>query len=101
RLHAGVELAAAVELDGAVGHLHEPRAAHALDRGDHGFDVLAVGRVNHDLPDGVPVAHLDDVDGADVTAGVPDRRRYSPEHAGAALELEPQGHRELGAWQGG
>ena len=97
RLQAGEELAAAVELEGAVGDLDQVAALDELGGGDDRVGVVLVARHDRDLADRLGVAHLDRVDRADRAACRADRGREHAKLAGSAVELDPQRQRVLGA----
>ncbi len=97
RLQAGEELAAAVELEGAVGDLDQVAALDQLGGGDDRVRVVLVARHDGDLADRLGVAHLDRVDRADRAARRAERGREQAKLAGSAVELDPQRQRVLGA----
>jgi hypothetical protein len=84
------DLAALVHLEGAVCPVHELDAldlVHGLD------DLVPVGgaaRVHRDVAHDVVVVRLDDVDGADRAARMPDRRCDLAEDAGFVVEPDPE-----------
>ena len=77
----GVDLAAPVHLEGAVGDLHHARRAHRLHRRDHLAAVLDARALDRDLAQRVVALGLHRVDGDDGAAGARDRRRHLAEHA--------------------
>src|SRR5690606_793683 len=97
----GVDLAAAVELEGAVGDLDELRPLDLLDGADDVGPVVEVVAEDGDLAQELALARLDDVDRPDVAAGPADRAGEDAEHAGTILDLDPEGHRVLGARRDG
>src|SRR3989442_1105053 len=88
--------------------VHEERAVrdvddlHALDRADPVHDLLAVGlvaRLERDVARDRRLADDDQIDGADVAAGLTDRRGDPTEHAGLVQDLEPDRETVAGAWR--
>src|SRR2546425_821852 len=87
--------------------VHEERAVrdvddlHALDRADPVHDLLAVGlvaRLERDVARDRRLADDDQIDGADVAAGLTDRRGDPTEHAGLVQDLEPDREAVARAW---
>jgi hypothetical protein len=99
-LEPRVDLAPAMELEGAVGRVHELGALDLLDRGEDRAGVLLVGAVDGDVAHHLRV-RLDDLHRPDVAARVPDRGREPAEHPRPVLELDTYGHRELRARSSG
>ena len=77
------DLAAQVHEEGPVGQVDDADAREVAEAVD---DLLAVGtvaRVDRDVAQDAVARGLDEVDRADVAAGVADGHRDSTEHAGA------------------
>src|SRR5262249_37780522 len=70
---------------------HPPQPAHDL------LGVDAIAGLDGDVPFGSLAGGLDQVDGADVAAGVSDSGRDASKHPGPVGDLEPDGEAIAGA----
>src|SRR3954452_15341406 len=89
-----------MELEGTVCDLEHGRARHLVHGDDDRVAVLDVHGVDHDLPNGLVLELLDDVHRPDLTAGVADCGGDASELAEDAVDLDPEGQRELCAGRG-
>jgi hypothetical protein len=74
----------------AVGGPDDPDPVETTDGGDNRLPVLLVARVDGDVAHDHVLHQLDEVDGPDVPAGLPDGRGESAEHSGPVLDRGPE-----------
>src|SRR5206468_3745511 len=96
-LVADFDLPAQVHEKRPVGYRADPDAGHAPQPGDDLLRVDTVTRLDGDVALGPLSRGLDQVDGADISAGVADRGRDPAEHARSARDLQPDCEAVAGA----
>src|SRR5437773_1747824 len=93
-----LDLPAQVHEERAVRHVDDLHALHRTDPVDDLLAVPFVARLEGDVARDRGLADDDQVDGADVTAGLADRRGDPAEHPGLVHDLEPDREAVAGAW---
>src|SRR5439155_13635761 len=88
---------AQVHQEGAVRHVDDPYPPDAADLVDDLLAVLLVARLERDVAGDGALADLDQVDGADVSAGLADGRRDLAEHARPVDDLDANDQAVAGA----
>jgi hypothetical protein len=74
---------------GAVRDVGDPHPGGALDAIDDVVGMAAIPGLDRDVAEHALSAHLDQVHGADVPAGLADDRGDAAQHAGLVPDLEP------------
>ena len=96
RLRGHLDLAAEVQQERPVGDVLDLDAGHRLDGGDDLLDVVGARGVDGDVADLLALLDADEVDRAQVAAGLADRAGDLGERAGAVVEMDAQRGAERG-----